>query len=146
MLRTRNSARYFLIGALCMVAAAACGSAAAPVAGGANSGGTAAHASPKISLDVTVNTGPGTRARHWTLTCDPAGGTRPDPAAACRVLLAAKGNPFSTPPKHIMCPMIQIGTKKATVTGTWFGKNVNLTLADGGCTLGRWTQIGQIFN
>ncbi len=85
------------------------------------------------------------RPKTWTLRCDPPGGTHPDPAAACRILLAAR-NPFGPLPKGIMCPMIVAGSKRATITGTYFGTKVRATLYDGGCYLGRWAKIGQIFN
>ena len=146
----RISARHFLIAALCVIAAAGCGSTVAPGSGGSAAGGSAAGGAvssktPKGSLDVTITGHLGAPPRHWTLQCDPAGGTQPDPAAACRVLQAVK-DPFAPLPKHVMCPMIQVGSKTATVTGTWFGKKVNLTLTDGGCGLGRWTEYGKIFN
>jgi hypothetical protein len=140
-LAARVSARYFLIAAICVITATACGSVAAPGAGG----GAIAKPAPKGSLELTVTSHPGAVPVHWTLRCDPAGGTHPDPAAACRALLAVK-DPFAPLPKHIMCPMIQVGAKTATVTGRWFGKNVNLTLTDGGCSLGRWIEFGKIFN
>lgn len=141
---TRKSARYFLIAALCVTAATACGSVAAPGAAAASGGGTVAK-TPQGSLNVTVTSHPGAQPVQRTLRCDPAGGTLPDPAAACRVLLAVK-DPFSALPRHVMCPMIQVGAKTATVTGRWFGKDVKLTLTDGGCGLGRWLEFGKIFN
>jgi Subtilisin inhibitor-like len=141
---------------MCAVTAAAtaCGSVAAgsgsaagagSMAGSGSAGGTATASAPKVSLDITVTGKPGAKPKHWTLRCDPAGGTHPDPAAACRVLLAAK-SPFAPVARHVMCPMIMVGTKTATVKGTWFGTKVDSVLVDGGCTLGRWAKIGQIFN
>ena len=146
MLRARKGARYLLIAAMCAVTATACGSVAAgsSSAAGAGTSGTTASA-PKVSLDITVTGKPGTRPEHWTLRCDPPGGTHPDPAAACRVLLAAK-SPFAPLVKHVECPMILASSKKATIKGTWFGKKVDSVLVDGGCTMARWTKIGQIFN
>ena len=144
--RARTGARYLLIAAMCAVTATACGSVAAGSGSAAGSAsGTATASAPKVSLDITVTSKPGAKPKHLTLRCDPAGGTHPDPAAACRVLLAAK-SPFAPVGKHIMCPMILVGTKTATVKGTWFGTKVNSVLVDGGCTLARWTKIGQVFN
>jgi hypothetical protein len=141
--RARTGARYFLIAAMCAVTATACGSVAA---GSSSAAGAGASASPpKVSLDITVTGQPGVKPKHWTLQCDPPGGTHPDPAAACRVLLAAKA-PFAPVRKHLVCPMILVGTKTATVKGTFMGKKVDSVLVDGGCTLPRWTEIGQIFN
>jgi hypothetical protein len=149
--RLRAGARYLSIAAMCAITATACGSIASTGSSGAGSGsgsgaGAAAPAkAPKVSLDIKVTGHPGAKPVRWTLRCDPAGGTHPDPAAACRVLLRAK-NPFAPLPGHIMCPMIRVGSKTATVTGTWFGKKVHSVLADGGCTLQRWAEFGQIFN
>jgi hypothetical protein len=142
-LRVRAGARYLLIAALCAAAATACGSTPAP--SGAAPPSSAPSPAPKVSLDITVSTTPGAPSKHWTLRCDPAGGTHPDPAAACAVLLKSK-NVFAPLPKGIMCPMIRVGTKTAIVKGTYFGKHVDTTFTPGGCKLAQWEQIGQIFN
>jgi Subtilisin inhibitor-like len=128
-----------MIAAACAGLVAACGSTAAP-------GGSAASPAPapKVSLDIKV-TGTGTTTKHWTLRCDPPGGTHPDPASACQVLLKAS-HPFAPVPKGIMCPMIIAGAKRAIVKGTYFGQHVDTTFTQGGCQLARWTKIGQIFN
>ena len=135
--RVRTGARYLLtplIAAACVSAVTACGS-AQPTASGAPA---------KVSLDITVSTAPVSPSKHWTLRCDPAGGSHPDPAAACAVLLKAKA-PFAGPSKGIMCPMIRFGTKTATVKGTYFGRHVNTTFTPGGCGLPLWHEIGAIF-
>jgi len=147
-LRARSGAWYLLVTALCVMLATACGTVSATGGGAAGSSSPSAAMAKakaaKISLDITV-TSAGAKAKHWTLQCEPAGGTHPDPAAACRVLLAGK-YPFAAVPKGVMCPMIVAGTKRALVTGTWLGKKVDMTLFRGGCYLGRWAKIGQIFN
>jgi Subtilisin inhibitor-like len=131
--------RYVLIAATCAAAAAACGSASSP-------GGVSRPAAPKVSLNITVTAAPGSPAQHWTLTCDPAGGTHPDPAAACAELQRVQGGPFAPQPKGIECPMILASSKAATFQGTYFGQPVNTTIRDGGCTLNRWAQLGQVIN
>ena len=136
--RARPAARYLLIAAVCAAAATACGSTAAPA--GSPAPGSPA---PKVSLDIKVTGGSG-GARTWTLRCDPTGGSHPDPAAACRVLLHAT-NPFAPVPRGIMCPMIIAGTKEAKVTGIYFGQHIDTTFTQGGCQLARWNKIGQIF-
>jgi hypothetical protein len=141
----RISARHLLIAAFCVISVAACGSVAAPGTSGRQGGSGTSATAPAGSLDLTVTGSADAPPVHWTLQCNPPGGTHPDPAAACRTLLAVK-DPFAPLPKHVMCPMIQIGTKTATVTGKWFGKKVDLTLTDGGCGLGRWIEFGKIFN
>jgi hypothetical protein len=143
MLRVRTGARCLLVAAVCAAAATACGSKPAP--SGATASGSTPAPAPKVSLDITVSTKPGVPPKHWTLRCDPAGGTHPDPAAACAVLLKAK-NPFAPPPKGVMCPMIRVGTKTAIIKGTYFGKHIDMTLVQGGCQLAEWAKIGQIFN
>jgi Subtilisin inhibitor-like len=146
MFRMRTGARYLLIPLIavaCAAAVTACGSTPAP-SGAAAPGGTTPTV-PKVSLDITVSTTPGAPSKHWTLRCDPAGGTHPDPAAACAVLLKAKA-PFAPLPKGIMCPMIRVGTKTAIVKGTYFGRHVDTRFMPGGCGLAQWEQIGPIFN
>jgi hypothetical protein len=140
LLRARSSARYLLIAAFCAAAATACGTATASK--GVSSPGPQA---PKVSLDIKVTGGHGVAAKNWTLRCDPAGGTHPDPAAACAVLLKAK-SPFAMTPTGVECPMIMVGTKTATVKGIYFGQHVDTTFVEGGCDLPRWAKLGQIFN
>jgi hypothetical protein len=135
VLRARPRSRYLLIAAVCAAAATACGSTPAPA--------SSPTASAKVSLDIRVTGGSG-GAANWTLRCDPAGGSHPSPAAACKVLLRAK-DPFAPVPRGIMCPMILAGTREAKVTGTYFGQHINTTFSQGGCQEARWTKIGQIF-
>jgi hypothetical protein len=141
MLRARTGARYLLIAAICAAAATACGSTAAPTGAAA----PASPAPPKVSLDIRVSGVPGKPTEHWTLQCDPAGGTHPNPAQACAVLLKAK-TPFAPVRKGVACPMILASSKTAIVKGTYFGQHVDTTFIQGGCQLARWAKIGQIFN
>jgi hypothetical protein len=136
-LRVRTGARYLLtplIATACAAALTACGSTPA-----------ASPAPAKVSLDITVSTVPGAPSKHWTLRCDPPGGSHPDPAAACAVLLKAKA-PFAALSKGISCPMIRVGTKTAIVKGTYFGQHVDTTFMPGGCGQSRWQEIGAIFS
>jgi Subtilisin inhibitor-like len=146
-LRARTGARYLLIAAMCAITATACGTVRAGSGSAAGSGSGASHSAsaPKVSLDITVVKKHGAKPQHWTLQCDPPGGTHPDPAGACKVLLAAK-SPFAPLRKHIECPMIRVGSSVATIKGVWFGKKVDAVMTDGGCSLARWTRIGQVFN
>jgi hypothetical protein len=147
----RARARVVTSAAACAAAVAltvaGCGSVAAPgAAGPAGAGGTAAK-TPKVSVDLSITHGTGTKAVHWTLRCEPAGGTDPDPAAACKTLLGVK-DPFAAAPRrvHVMCPMILASAEQVTVTGTWFGHKVHRVIVDGGCDLGLWSEIGQVFH
>jgi hypothetical protein len=148
MRKARAGAGYLLTAVTCAIVVTACGSMAAPGSpgpGSSASGPASSTQAAKASLDIQVSHGHGTAITHRTLRCQPAGGTEPDPARACRVLAGVK-NPFGPLPKGIMCPMIIAGTKMAKVTGTWDGKPVNVTINDGGCWLSRWAKFGQIFN
>jgi hypothetical protein len=138
--------------AIAGLALTACGSVAAPSAGGSGSGGssatataTATAAPPQGSLSITVLNGPNKKIQHWTLQCDPAGGTHPDPARACAALLAIK-NPFAQIRTGQECPMILASSRRATFIGTWFGAKVDRTIVDGGCDLANWSKIGQVVN
>jgi hypothetical protein len=148
MRKARAGAGYLLTAATCAIMVTACGSTAAPGSSGTGSSASGPGSSTqaaKTSLDIQVSHGRDTAITHRTLRCQPAGGTEPDPARACRVLAGVK-NPFGPLPKGIMCPMIVAGTKQAKVTGTWDGKPVNVTINDGGCWLSRWAKFGEIFN
>jgi hypothetical protein len=120
---------------------AACGTTPAPSASGSGSGGAAS----KMSLRITVENGTGQAAKHWTLRCDPPGGTHPNPAAACDALKAIK-NPFAAPKAGQECPAILANTKRVVFSGVWDGKKVSKTIADGGCTMDVWSQLHQILN
>jgi hypothetical protein len=98
-----------------------------------------------VSLSITFG-GLDTPARHWTLRCDPPGGTSPDPAAACSRLLADKNIFENTPVRRVMCPMIMTTAKSFTITGVYFGRRIRETLVDGGCDLARWSSVNHIFN
>jgi hypothetical protein len=144
-LREPAGGRYFLIAAVCAAAATACGTLHASSPGSPAAAGQPAVGRPAaVSLVIKV-TGPGVPPRHWTLRCDPVGGTLPDAAKACRVLVLAK-NPFAPLPRGPLCPANAVGTRTATVTGTWFGHPVDATFIQSGCGLPRWTKISQIFN
>jgi len=121
-----------------VLAVAACGGSGS----GAASGTTAP---PKVLLNVVVTPSPGAKPEHWTLHCDPTGGSHPDAAAACRQLLKAK-NPFGPIPRGIMCPMIAAGPAQASVTGTYFGQHVAGTFSQSsGCSAMKWAQLGEVF-
>ena len=108
-------------------------------------GNAASPRAAKVSLAIQVTGKPGAKPEHWTLRCDPAGGTHPDPQAACDVLLHAR-SPFAAVPGHLACPMIPAGAKSASVKGTWFGKHVDASFVQSRCGRLSWSKVGQIFN
>ena len=113
----RSGAGYLLPATLCVITAAACGSAtSASSAPKSSASASASAAAARVSLTVVVKASPGASPERWTLRCDPTGGTHPDAKAACRQLLAAK-NPFAPIPRGIMCPMIAAGPQLGDVFG-----------------------------
>jgi hypothetical protein len=117
---------------------AACGTAA--TTGAAKT--TPAHA--KVTLSVTLLNGSGAGPKHWTLHCQPAGGTAPDPASACHALLNAK-QPFAPVRKTMMCPMILASSQQIELSGTWFGQKVHRVVVDGECDLGFFNSLHKTF-
>jgi hypothetical protein len=116
----------------------ACGTAAAP--GGAKS----APRPAKVALDVRVVHPKGSGPTHWTLHCEPASGSAPDPASACKALLGLK-NPFAPVSKEKMCPMILAGSEEIVITGTWFGHKVDRVVVDGECDLPLFSSLHRVF-
>jgi hypothetical protein len=87
----------------------------------------------------------GTKATQdevWTLRCNPARGTLPRPAVACRKL--ARGGPklFAPVPPDTACTEIWGGPQKARVVGVVAGKRVWSTFTrTNGCEIGRWNAL-----
>jgi hypothetical protein len=96
-------------------------------------------------LDVSFSGSARSPGGHYTLRCDPPGGTVTDPAAAC-ARLTAGASLFGPLPAHVACPMIMADAGRATVTGTYFGQRVHESLVDGGCDLSRWGKLKQVFS
>lgn len=90
--------------------------------------------------DLAIVFHPDATGRHtqrFTLRCNPAGGSLPEPAAACRQI--AKANPFSPQPKGVACSMIFAGPQTAYVHGLWRNRPVRVTLARrNSCETGRF--------
>jgi Subtilisin inhibitor-like len=140
MTYTRVVTRWAPIGG-CALVLAACGSVAAP---GTGTSGTSPP--PKATLHVVESKHGAQPRTHWTLQCDPPGGTAPNAAAACRLLLADTSilHPVRRP--QVMCPMIMVDARTFTITGNWYGTKVHVHVVDGGCDLGRWAKLSKIFN
>ena len=82
--------------------------------------------------------GPDGEPVEATLTCDPAGGTHPDPEAACGVL-TANADALEPVPADAACTMIFGGPEQATVVGTVNGEQVDAAFErSNGCELDRW--------
>jgi hypothetical protein len=153
----RLASRYAAVGA-CALLAAGCGSVAAHAPGSTgttSSAGTSPGAdttagpgtasAAKISLRVSFTGSAGIAPKRYTLRCEPDGGSVGDAAAACAKLMRHGATLFGPAPRHIACPMIMARGGRAAVSGTYLGRPVHVTLFDGGCDLGRWAELAQIF-
>jgi hypothetical protein len=133
------------LAASCALLVTACGTSPAPHTGTSSTRSGSTTSASKVSLQITFAASPTTPGGHYTLRCEPAGGTVPDASTACAKLLKAT-NLFAPSPAHVMCPMILANAGHAVVTGTYLGRPVHETVVDGGCTLGKWATLRQIFN
>jgi hypothetical protein len=104
-------------------------------------------ATGQVSLDVTIYPAARALPAYFTLRCEPAGGTVPDPAAACARLLAEPGllEPALATGQVVVCPMILADGARAVVYGTYLGRQIDETIYDGGCDVPRWAELMQIF-
>jgi hypothetical protein len=83
-------------------------------------------------------------ARRYTLRCDPAGGTLPDPAAACARIASSPGVAalLAPPSGDEVCTQIYGGPDRALVRGTLAGRPVDLAFTRrNGCEIGRYDRI-----
>jgi len=121
-----------------------------PASGSGHCGSPSAGApgAPQVSLQVIIYGANDPAAQpapaRYTLYCEPDGGTVPDPAAACAELLADT-DLFAPQPVGVACPMIMVDASQFVVEGTYLGRQVDETIADGGCDLQRWAELRQIF-
>ena len=78
----------------------------------------------------------------WTLRCNPARGSLPRPARACRKLAAGGAKLFAPLPKNIVCTEIYGGPQRARVVGVLAGKQIWANFArTNGCEIGRWQGV-----
>jgi hypothetical protein len=136
----RRAGRVLLALAILPVLIAGCASGSeetvTPQAQESQTGGT-------VTTDLTIVSDDGNgKTETWQLTCDPAGGTHPDAAAACAAL-EAKGKTALPPvPKDMMCTQLYGGPQTAKVTGTWKGEAVDASFSrKNGCEISRWTAL-----
>jgi hypothetical protein len=139
--RKRPGHLLFAVAVAGVIAVTGCGTAAAPGSGSAGKAAKPAKATLTLSL---VSHQPGSAPKHWTLRCDPVGGTAPDPAATCKVLSATK-EAFGPVKKGIMCPMILASSKQIVVSGIWYGHKVHRVVIDGECDIGLFNNLNKTF-
>jgi hypothetical protein len=78
----------------------------------------------------------------WTLRCNPARGTLPRPARACRKLAAEGRALFAPVPPDTVCTQIYGGPQRARVVGRVGGKFVwAIVTRTDGCQIGRWERL-----
>ena len=92
-------------------------------------------------LSIHYDDGAG-KTSDWTLTCDPPGGTHPDPGAACQALEKNGATALPPVPKNQPCTMIYGGPETARITGTWKGEKIDAELSrTNGCEIARWKAL-----
>jgi hypothetical protein len=101
------------------------------------------------SLSVSVFPSGQGQSLNYTLECRnglPAGGTAPDSAAACAVVLTNQAlfQPAALPSTQ-MCAMHYGGPEKARVLGTIAGKSVNASFdRTNGCGIATWATLAPL--
>ena len=101
---------------------------------------TTSPAAGSSQLTIVVDDGTGATTT-WTLTCDPPGGSHPDPATACTTL-AEHATALRPVPKDRVCAQVYSGPERATITGTWGGEQVLATLSrTDACQTARWNEL-----
>lgn len=92
-------------------------------------------------LEIRYDNGAGT-VSVWTLTCDPVGGTHPDPEAACQALAGQGESALPAVAKDKVCTQQYGGPQTAVITGTWGGQPVDSKLSRiNGCEIARWDAL-----
>jgi hypothetical protein len=115
------------------------------LAAGCGSGGGGSQAEPPAQprYDLTITFWPQGRdgpSRTATLTCDPDGGTHPDPAKACAAL-RAHPEALHPVPLDMACTEIYGGDQVATVEGAGLRAVFNRT---NGCEIARWEALAPL--
>ena len=114
-------------------------------AGGGDTGAGEAPAPAGTELTITVwLQGKDGASQEMTLTCDPPGGTHPQPEQACMALEAdpAALDPL---PADVVCTQIYGGPEEAEIVGTLDGTEVNATFSrQNGCEIDRWMRMAGI--
>jgi hypothetical protein len=122
-----------------LAAAAALAFGGAVIAAGA---GPAAAAPPATDLTITYLASPSSAVVTWQLTCDPVGGTHPDPVGACARLDEVKADPFKPIPPGTICLPVMDGPETAHVTGRWRDQPVDATFDRvDSCESARWDNL-----
>jgi Subtilisin inhibitor-like len=103
-----------------------------------------AGTSQETSLKVTfwANGPSASDPQRWTLRCDPARGTLPRAAAACRRLASASRKLFAPVSRVALCTAIYGGPQTARVVGRFKGTRVWANFSrTNGCQIVRWDRV-----
>jgi subtilisin inhibitor-like len=104
--------------------------------GSSSSGGSDGGASLTITYWAD---GPDGQSETWTLGCNPASGTLPDPDEACARLAEGGAELFDPPAGDAACTEIYGGPQVAHVHGTVGGETVAASLGRAnGCEISSW--------
>lgn len=91
-------------------------------------------------LTIAVDDGTGVTTT-WTLTCDPVGGTHPQPEPACAALIGNR-SALDPVPKDKMCAQVYSGPERATISGTWGDEQIQASLSRvNSCETARWDAL-----
>jgi hypothetical protein len=108
---------------------------------GSDDDGAQTTTEPATELVVTVDPGDGV-PDEWSLTCDPPGGTHPDPEAACAALADLDPDVMAAVPGDQMCTQQFGGPQTATIAGRWDGTDVDASFSrENGCEIARWDAL-----
>lgn len=98
---------------------------------------------PRYDLTITYwPTGRGGEARTATLTCDPDGGSHPDPVSACDALLEHE-DALEPVAGDVACTQIYGGGQEATATGPGVDAAFSRT---NGCEIARWDALAPVLD
>ena len=116
--------------------------------GSATGGGDAAEPPPQPGYDLQITYWPEGKdgeSRTASLTCDPSGGTHPDPAKACAAL-DTHPEALHPVPMDSACTEIYGGDQVAEVQGTGpDGAKVRAILnRSNGCEIDRWDALAPV--
>jgi hypothetical protein len=105
---------------------------------GCGSDGSGGSGEPRYDLTISYwPAGRGGEERSATLTCDPDGGTHPDPNGACDDLLQNE-DALRPVAGDVACTEIYGGPQLATISGS----GVQSTLSrSNGCEISRWDAL-----
>ncbi len=102
---------------------------------------TPAYASLRYKINVTYVAQDGASTKHWTLQCNPTGGTHKGAKKACVALLKVK-DPFKSSDPNRICTEQYGGPETANVQGIWNGKKIRANFSKiNGCEIARWQKV-----